>query len=280
VKPKKRQRLRAALLLVSLLLFPVTIYYFSPYLCVVGAAGGIVAGSTLVFTVLFFLSVPFGRLFCGWICPAGALQEFAARVEPRPVGRKRIGWIKYAIWLPWILCIGALLLSHRRMLRVDFFYQTDRGISVARPEAYAVYLSVVAIFLAVPLLLGRRGACHAICWMAPFMVAGRKLSRFLHIPSLTLPTDPSACTSCGRCTGSCPMSLHVAKLAGKGMVDHAECVLCGTCADACPHGVIRYGFKKKITDAESGLPDTAPPVSCGTARREAQRCVDARQDRK
>ncbi len=43
----KRQRLRKALILISFLFFPVTLYYFSPVLIIQGVAEGIVAGSFL-----------------------------------------------------------------------------------------------------------------------------------------------------------------------------------------------------------------------------------------
>jgi len=52
----KRQRLRKALILVSFLFFPVTIYYFSPVLIIQGVTEGIVAGSFLVFVGMFVSS--------------------------------------------------------------------------------------------------------------------------------------------------------------------------------------------------------------------------------
>ena len=43
----RRQRVRRALLIVSLLLFPVIMYYLSPYVIIFGASQGIVNGSLL-----------------------------------------------------------------------------------------------------------------------------------------------------------------------------------------------------------------------------------------
>jgi polyferredoxin len=71
----KRQKVRKLLLLVSFLLFPVTIFYLSPVLIITGGSLGIITGSFLVFVAQFVLSLVFGRSFCGWICPAGGLQE-------------------------------------------------------------------------------------------------------------------------------------------------------------------------------------------------------------
>lgn len=71
----KRQKLRKALVLISFLFFPITLYYFSPYLIIQGAFEGIVTGSFIVFTLMFLVSLFLGRAFCGWVCPAGGLQE-------------------------------------------------------------------------------------------------------------------------------------------------------------------------------------------------------------
>ena len=70
-----RQRIRKLLLITSLLLFPITLYYFSPALIISAGVKGIINGSFIVFTLMFLLSIPFGRLFCSHFCPAGGLQD-------------------------------------------------------------------------------------------------------------------------------------------------------------------------------------------------------------
>ncbi len=57
----RRQRIRKALLFVSLLLFPITLYYMSPYLIVASAAEGIVNASIIVFGLMFFFALFAGR---------------------------------------------------------------------------------------------------------------------------------------------------------------------------------------------------------------------------
>ena len=94
-----RQRLRKALLLVSFLLFPITLYYFSPAIVLGGAAEGVVNASLMVFAAQFVLALVVGRLWCGWACPAGALQDLAMPVNNKRTSFK-INWIKWAIWIP------------------------------------------------------------------------------------------------------------------------------------------------------------------------------------
>ncbi|MGC9357108.1 MAG: 4Fe-4S binding protein, partial [Anaerolineae bacterium] len=69
-----RQRIRKGLLFLSLLLFPITLYYFSPALIIQGASEGVINGSFIVFGLMLLGALFVGRLWCGWACPAGALQ--------------------------------------------------------------------------------------------------------------------------------------------------------------------------------------------------------------
>ncbi|MCA1076459.1 hypothetical protein K9O30_22675 [Clostridium bowmanii] len=47
----KRQNIRKALIIISFLLFPITIYYFSPFLIIEGMTKGIITGSFILFTL-------------------------------------------------------------------------------------------------------------------------------------------------------------------------------------------------------------------------------------
>jgi hypothetical protein len=50
-------------------LFPLTIFYFSPYLIIEATSVGIVSGSMIVFAFLFLSSLVFGkRAGCHYIC--------------------------------------------------------------------------------------------------------------------------------------------------------------------------------------------------------------------
>ncbi len=55
-------RVRKALLYESLLLFPITLYYFTPDLIVMAAGEEILSGSAIVFGLMFFSALVVGRL--------------------------------------------------------------------------------------------------------------------------------------------------------------------------------------------------------------------------
>lgn len=234
----KRQRVRRCILLVSFFLFPITIFYFSPLLIVLGALEGVVAASAIAFSLQFLVAIVLRRAFCGWICPAGCVQELAFGVNGKPA---KLGWrrfIKYAIWVPWIVSIVACAWVAGGFAAVDPFYHTPGGISMNSPMGLGIYLGIVALFFVPSLVFGRRAGCHYFCWMAPFMVLGEKLGRVVRVPQLHIAADPDRCVACGRCTKACPMSLDVEGLLRAGGIRDAECIQCAECADACPKGAL------------------------------------------
>lgn len=241
-RSRRRQSIRQALVLFALLLFPVVLNYLSPYLIIDGAFNGVVNGSFIVFFLLFLSALFLGRAWCGWACPGAGLQDaFSAVNGSRPAGG-RWNWLKWVIWIPWVAVIAFAAASAGGYRGVDFFYMMETPISVDRPAGYVVYYTVIVLFLLLALIVGKRAGCHYICWMAPFMILGRKIRNALAWPSLRLVADRESCRECRTCTKGCPMSLEVNRMVKSGSMEHSECILCGTCVDNCPSSAIRYSF--------------------------------------
>jgi ferredoxin-type protein NapH len=244
----RRQRIRKALLFVSLLLLPVTLYYFSPVIILESATQGIVNASLIVFGLMLVSSLFVGRLWCGWACPAGGLQEFGTPINDRPVRQRHINWIKWAIWLPWVGGIAAVAIRAGGYRMVNPFYHFEGGITLAQPLEpgappwFFIYYVIVALFAGLAVVVGRRASCHSICWMAPFMILGRRLRNLIRWPALRLAADHTTCSNCGTCTRNCPMSLDVHSMVQRADMEHDECILCGTCVDGCPRSALRFSF--------------------------------------
>lgn len=239
----RRQNVRRLVLLVSLFLFPITIFYFSPVLVITGALEGVVAGSVIAFFLQFIFALVLSRAFCGWLCPTGCIQDLAASVNGRSA---KLGWrrfIKYAIWAPWIASIMTCAWIAGGFTVVDPLYHIPGGISINSPLGLGIYLAIIALFFIPNLFLGRRAGCHYLCWMAPFMVLGEKLGRLIHLPQLKVVAHPEACIGCGKCTKVCPMSLDVQGLLKAGSIADAECIQCAECVDACPKGVLKLQIR-------------------------------------
>jgi ferredoxin-type protein NapH len=240
-----RQRVRKGLITTAFLLFPLILYYFSPVLIIEGAVEGVVVGSFITFALLFVCSLLVGRLWCGWACPGAGLQEALLSVNNKPVQNRWAGRVKWIIWAPWMLGIVAAFWVGG-FQRVDPLFNTNGGISVADPISYIVYYAVITLFVVLALTVGRRGGCHVICWMAPFMILGRAIRNHFGWHSLRLVADAETCVSCKRCTKNCPMSLDVHALVQRGNLEHRECILCGTCVDNCTKHAIRFVFSGNL----------------------------------
>ncbi|MEK6264248.1 MAG: 4Fe-4S binding protein [Clostridium sp.] len=239
----KRQNSRKLILIISMLLFPITIYYLSPYLIIHGAIQGIITGSFIVFLAMLIGSVFLGRLFCGYLCPAAGIQECAMIVNDK---KPKQGWknnIKYAIWMVWIIVVITCFIFKKQELTVDVFYATDHGISVSNIYAYTIYYGIVFLIFIPSVVFGKRIFCHYFCWMAPFMVIGSKFGSLLKIKSLRLDANKDACVNCHVCDKNCPMSLNVAEKVQTEKMDDKECILCGACVDSCPKKAISYKIK-------------------------------------
>lgn len=238
----KRQNIRNLLLLISFLLFPVTQFYFSPYIIIDGAFNGIVNGSFIVFITMFIFSIFVGRIFCGWIAPCGCLQELCFGVNSKPAKSGKWNLTKYAIWIPWLLIIIGAVIQYGGYHTINPFYHIEKGISIAAIWAYIIYYGVIILIVAMSLIFGKRATCHYLCWMSPFMIMGIKLRKLFHLPGLHITYDATKCKSCNLCTKACPMSLDVQEMVIKNTFDHEECILCGKCIDACKSGVLNYKF--------------------------------------
>lgn len=237
----KRQKIRKAIILVSFLLFPVTLNYLSPYLIIEGTALGILNGSLILFSLLFVSSLFLGRAFCGWICPGAGLQEACFTVRDKRVTKGN--WIKYLIWVPWVSLIVFLAIKSKGYHEINPFYRTESGISVRDPQNYPIFYAVIGLLTILSFTVGRRSFCHHICWMAPFMIIGTKIRNLFRWPALRLKAEKEKCTACRRCSRECPMSLEVEEMVQKERMARNECILCGNCVDGCPNEVIKFSWK-------------------------------------
>lgn len=240
---KKRQKIRRGILLGMFFVFPAIYYYFSPYLIIQATTERIINGSMIVFLFLFIASFALGRAYCGWICPAAGCQEALIPVRDKRI--KRGNWVKWAIWIPWMTAIVLAAIKNKGYQEIHFFYQTFWGFSVQDIYSFITYLMVLLLIAVPAYLIGRRSFCHHVCWMAPFLILGRKIRNAFQWAALRLDSDSKKCVHCHTCTEHCPMSLKVEKMVAASRMEHSECILCGTCVDGCEEDAIRFVFRKQ-----------------------------------
>lgn len=245
---KKREKVRRLVVAISTLLFPATMLYLSPGIVFKGARTGVISGSYITFGILFLSSLFLGRLFCGWICPGGGLSEIAYIINRKEFKNKKLNILKYVIWTLWIISIILVAILIGGGFRdVDPLLGTRNGFSIHSMPLVLCYYLVIGIILLSSLIIGRRGFCHTLCWMAPFMVLGRKLSVKLNLKRVELTSKEDLCNSCSRCSNKCPMGLPLVEMVKDNNMEHSECILCGVCVDECPTKAIEYKSRSRLT---------------------------------
>ncbi len=195
----------------------------------------------IMFLLMFISALVLGRAYCGWVCPGAGGQEaiFLARDKKVTKG----DYIKWIIWIPWISSIVLIAISRGGYEKIDFFYETKYGFSIGDVSALIAYLCVLLFLIVLPaFIFGRRSFCHHLCWMAPFMILGRKIRNSFNWASLQLKAASKKCNHCHTCTQNCPMSLPVEMMVKANKMENTECILCGTCIDGCESNVIRFAF--------------------------------------
>ncbi|MDF2686339.1 MAG: 4Fe-4S binding protein [Clostridia bacterium] len=238
-----RQKVRRIIIIISLLLFPITLNYLSPYVSIDGAMIGIISGSLIVFILMLITGIFFGRSWCSWVCPIACLSEMCQTVNNKNVNVKKLKIIRYSIFTIWASVLLFMFILAGGIKGINPLHLTDYGISVDEPFKYITYYLVLILFFIVTLLIGKRGACHSFCWMSPFLVFGFTIGKILKIPQLRIKAKSSACTGCGACNKKCPMSINVSSEIKSGCIKSSDCILCGECADNCKNKVLYYSFK-------------------------------------
>jgi len=182
-------------------------------------------GGPLVFAVLILglflvLTLLLGRIFCGSVCPLGALQELAYRA-PVPKLRPRI---KKALYAVRFVVLAAIVVA-------ALFFSVSALAFLGVMDLFLLSFtlgSLVMLTLLVVSLFFYRPFCRAICPYGALLSLAGLASLF------RLRRNPS-CIECGKCELACP-----ADEAKRGDLK-GECYLCGRCTEICPvEGTITY----------------------------------------
>jgi len=239
----KNQKIRRAILLLSFILLPATLNYFSPYLIVAGLFEKVIGGAFVTWMLFLLSSLVLGRAACSYVCPYGGLQMLIDKFHGKNL--KQIAWLrwfKYGLGVIWVSAILVPLVLMGGEKQFNMLYMTENFVSVDHWGKLIFYYMLITILAIMPLFLGKRATCHYICPMSILTITGSKLSSRLNIPSLHLTAKKDKCIKCGKCNKACPMSLDVMGAVQKGNMKNTECILCGECCSACGSSVLRREF--------------------------------------
>jgi NosR/NirI family nitrous oxide reductase transcriptional regulator len=194
--------------------------------------------------------------FCGWLCPFGALQEFAALAAKR-LGLRQIHppWaVNERLWpLKYVIFLGLFGLGLYDLGLAEQFAEVE-------PFKTAIILKFMRdwwFVLFVLVLLGaglfvERFFCRYLCPLGGALAIPGRLRMFEWLKRW-----PECGTSCNRCARECPVqAIHP-----EGHINPHECIYCMHCQELywddhrCPHNVTRRLKKERRTTRSASRPD-------------------------
>lgn len=168
-----------------------------------------------------------GRLWCGYACPVGLLQELMSLVRKRtglptlhgsPKMRRALDVTKWVVLAAFIAAVVLLGLRPSMYIRPDQLVVDAGGI---------LGTILVGVFMGFGLVQER-----FFCKVCPLGTLRGIFSR----GSLSrIRKDPQACTHCRTCLESCPMDIKpIYEERRHTDVTHVDCIYCMKCIEACP----------------------------------------------
>ncbi|UCF87393.1 MAG: 4Fe-4S binding protein [Nitrospiraceae bacterium] len=197
-------------------------------------------GVLFVTFLFFFITLIFGRIWCGWLCPQTVLGDVTARIE-KTFG---VGGTSRAIAWMFIFLLSALVAANLIWYFIspyDFFSHLLHWQLGKVARGFWIILTGI-IFLNLVFL--RQGFCKTVCPYA-------KLQGALYDDrTLIIAFDPDRreeCIQCLACVKTCPVDIDIRE----GLSD--ACINCAECIDACTEIMGRKN-KKSLIGYFFGIP--------------------------
>ena len=228
----------------------------------------------LLALVTIFLTALLGRVFCGWICPLGTLNNIAGAVPSRrrslPASLYRLKYYLLLVLLagsifglqlsgifdPISILIRSLTLNlyplfNRAFMAIlhaaaglggagfaDQCYEKLRGGVLAFNQPHylqSVFIGLIFLAILLANLIQKRFWCRYLCPLGALLGL---LGRFSFLGVKV----SEGCTSCGTCINHCQADAITDNGQGRRP---SECLACFACDDPCPGNAVAYGRVSK-----------------------------------
>lgn len=195
--------------------------------------------------VVVAMTLLFGRVFCGWICPLGTLGEWTSRAGARfRIGKRELPeradatlrWLKYVVL---VLIIAATWKAGTLVWRnydpwVAWMHLSAgwEGFVESPWSFFSLFMLVIGLSLFV-----ERFWCRYLCPLGAVLAPLQKLCL------VKVRRSEEECIHCHKCGTVCPVLLDPEI---REVEKSAECIACGRCVEACPREkTLFFGTSKR-----------------------------------
>ena len=226
---------------------------------------------TMLGFVTLGISMLLGRVFCGWVCPLGAIFDgygwFLNRLGFR-AGGPSPSWFRFKFYLLAAILIFAVIGGVSPLMGFDpivlltrtaatvinpFLRKSDDFLWTAGglPGRYGLFVDFLTLTLFIVIMGGTtkvsRIWCRTTCPLGAYLAVASRNS--------VLRRDTEGCIHCNICAIECPTG--AISFTNPEVYNESECIKCFTCSQACPVDANFFTLKSPLP-AASG---TQQPVS-------------------
>jgi polyferredoxin len=240
----------------------------------------------LLAIAVIIATIVLGRVFCGWVCPLGTLNNMVGTLQKRRPRRAPLNWqwLKYCILIflvtaaffslqftgvfdPISLLIRSFSLSVYPLISFatrsvfdafynfnipvvanisEFIYSLFKKMWLPFQQPYFLQSFFLGILFFAIMALNVLEKRFWCKYLCPLGALLGVLSRYAFLNREV----SEGCNSCGACTFDCQGNAAPDQ---KEKWHNTECLACMNCDDLCPQNAVRFGFSKKARTAPLDL---------------------------
>lgn len=201
-----------------------------------GIGGQLHPVKVLWFVLLLPVTYVFGRVWCGWICHLGALQEllnfngkFNFLSSPRAQSVMR--YLRISILV--------ILIIQLVITRTILWEEIDPFKAIFNLFASHTFTWILVALLLISSVLVYRPFCKSVC------PVGLVLGWISRIPGASIIAATPQCVGCKLCTNAC-RSNAITRTGHDVSFDEQQCIACGECIDSCKHKALDFGKNRRM----------------------------------